>query len=109
MGPTSHSSLTSRASTRTPRGHPAEGTHTRKVTASTLDDVLPSWAPDGSKLAFIRVNGPSQQVFTIKPDGSGLHKLTNNGLLKGQMAWSPDGTKIVLTAGSEGNPDLYVM
>ena len=88
--------------------HP-DGTHVKQVTTSPGDDVLPSWAPGGAKLAFVHVSGANQQVFTIKADGTGLTKLTHSPLLKGSLAWSPNGKKIAVTEGVEENPDLYVM
>ena len=86
-----------------------DGTDLKQVTSSPHDDLFPSWAPGGGKIAFVRVNGASQQVFVVKPDGTGSNQLTHSSTLKGALAWSPNAQKIALTAGPEGNADIFVM
>ena len=62
---------------------------TRKVVSSGdqyADDVL--WSPDGTMLAF----GTDRGVSTVRPDGSGLRRLTDFGR---DAVWSSDGTSVV--------------
>jgi len=52
----------------------------------------PQWSPDGQWLTF---SDTTNNVFIVKPDGSGLAQLTHGG---GSWVWpsfSPDGTQIV--------------
>ena len=81
----------------------------KRVTSSPKDDLFPSWAPSGRKIAYIRVNGASTQVYTVRRDGTGVRQLTHSSSLKGNLAWSPNGKRIALTAGPEGNADIFVM
>jgi dipeptidyl aminopeptidase/acylaminoacyl peptidase len=63
----------------------------------------PSWSPTGDKIAFaLRGNGISTKIYTINPDGSGLHLLRNN--TGDNPIWSPDGEQIAYTT----DQGLYV-
>jgi WD40 repeat protein len=58
----------------------------------------PDWSPDGSRIAFgLGVSG-NVDVYTIRPDGSGLVRLTTDAAVDSDPAWSPDGTKIAFTS-----------
>jgi uncharacterized repeat protein (TIGR01451 family) len=54
----------------------------------------PSWSPDGSRIAFA-----DGDLFTIRPDGTGLHRVTYlfgvHDQSASQPAWSPDGSALV--------------
>ena len=48
-----------------------------KLTAATTGDGAPDWSPDGRWIAFERETGDkSTDLFLIRPDGSGLRRLT---------------------------------
>jgi Tol biopolymer transport system component len=75
-------------------------------------DFNPDWSPDGTKIAFERDAGASQEIFTMTADGADLQQITFDAF-PGDMdpAWSPDGMKIAVVrfdipAGRDG---LYVM
>ena len=64
-----------------------------------VSNSLPVWSPDGSKLAFLVLEGEQEErgyydstfnrvLYTIGADGS---ELTRLGEAFGQSAWSPDG------------------
>lgn len=75
----------------------------RQITPAEQEDHVPDWSPDGTKIAFSShcCNPQNQEIWTVNPDGSGLHRLTNNG--KEYFAgphdfgpsWSPQGDAIV--------------
>ena len=67
--------------------------------------------PSGARLAFIRDLGPSIgfEIFTVRPDGTGLKRLTDNLAEEWGPKWSPDGTKIAFSSHRDGNDDIYVM
>lgn len=62
-------------------------------------------------IAFVdRDGGGDEEIFTIKPDGTGRRQLTRNNTLDDEPAVSPDGRRIAWTAmGSPGNVDVFVM
>lgn len=54
---------------------------------------VPTWSPDGSLVAFTSDMDGTEQLYTIRVDGSGLTKLTTMGA-SGRPAWSPDSSTI---------------
>ena len=62
----------------------------------------PSWSPDGSQIAFVRLGG----IFVMNADISGLRQLTNtlNDDRDSNPVWSPDGRRIAFIRDS-GDPD----
>jgi Tol biopolymer transport system component len=61
-------------------------------------DECPVWSPDGSRIAFRR----SEDVFSVRSDGSEPVNLTNNPTADGCPAWSPDGTQIAFLSDRDG-------
>ncbi len=54
-----------------------DGTDLRRLTDDAFRDRLPVWAPDGSRLVFYSNRSGQYQLWSIRPDGSGLAQLTN--------------------------------
>ncbi len=63
---------------------------------TSLDDPVGSvsWSPEGSWLAFSLApgGGMNQQVYLVRPDGSGMKRLTDGGKETNQLGvWTKDG------------------
>jgi TolB protein len=62
----------------------------RQLTPERLDVTTqdPAWAPDGTRIAYDRVNqtGPGTAVLTIRPDGTGAVLVTRNAV---EPNWQP--------------------
>ncbi len=65
----------------------------------------PSWFPDGSRLAL----DLDDEIWTVRPDGGGITRLTNNADTDFAPAVSPDGTRIAFSSSRDGDFELYVM
>jgi Tol biopolymer transport system component len=72
-------------------------------------DGEPAWSPDGSRIAFSRRHGESQDIYIVDADGSNLVRRTN-GNKNMSPSWSPDGVWIAFTGCcTTGSADVYKM
>jgi Tol biopolymer transport system component len=86
----------------------SDGTHEHQVTDAP-DDLNPSFAPNGRHIVFVHYVGVTPEIFTMRPDGSHLRRLTHNDQSDTNPSYSPDGKKIVWS-GYRGRPeDILVM
>jgi dipeptidyl aminopeptidase/acylaminoacyl peptidase len=77
--------------TRTLYGKPKTRTHS------------PRWSPDGKWVAFICQEDGHDDLWMLRPDGSGLHQVTRLGYDIAQFAFSPDGSRIALVVIRQGS------
>jgi Tol biopolymer transport system component len=71
----------------------------------------PSWSPDGEWIAFLNERGILGDIYLVKPDGTGLTRLTDSDDISrdGNLVWSPDGKQIAFSANRDGKLEIYVM
>lgn len=85
-------------------GAPVKLTHTPAVS-----DVMPSWSPDGERVAFLRYGsgGAVDGIWTMKSTGGGLKAVPGS---KGasEPAWSPDGKRIAYSRPVGTQREIYV-
>ena len=78
-----------------------DGTNVVKLTSGSDFESQPSWSPDGTKIAFIRLvstqSGSAGQIFVMDSDGNNLQQVTNTTDDDLSPSWSPDGTEIVFS------------
>jgi dipeptidyl aminopeptidase/acylaminoacyl peptidase len=92
---------------------PASGGWPTLVTA--LDDQVldVSWSPQGDWLAFSVApgGGMNQQVYLIRPDGTGMRRLTDGGKENNWLGfWSHDGRRLAIASNRRGpaSMDAYL-
>jgi TolB protein len=77
-----------------------------KITKLTTEwDNFPSWSPAGDRIMFTRMIQGDFEIFTIRPDGSGLRQLTHDHGNDAHSQWSHDGKWIVFTSSRMGWKD----
>jgi TolB protein len=82
---------------------------------SDLPSADPTWSPDGTRIAFVRVVSPdceddcNLEIYLMNPEGSELTNLTNNPGLDYNPVWSPDGRNLAFVSYRDGNDEVYVL
>ncbi|HSB02627.1 MAG TPA: S9 family peptidase [Anaerolineales bacterium] len=71
--------------------------------------LSPKWSPDGGWIAFIAQETERDEIYLIRPDGEGLHQLTNTGHDVTQFEWSPDGKQLAVVFNRNGAFDLSLV
>jgi Tol biopolymer transport system component len=94
----------------------SDGTNRRRIISFAHEDGVgtTAWSPDGSKILFWFARGtcqvlPCSQLYTIKPDGTGLTQLSHSSGGYWSAMWSPDGTKIVSVRNLVSNGQSYAV
>ncbi len=87
----------------------ADGTDQRNVTNNPALDAGPDWSR-GNRIAFHSDRSGAVAVYTMRPNGKGVRKLTDDSLDAFDPAWSPDGGQIAFADhASFGESDLFVI
>ncbi len=71
-------------------------------------DNFPLWSPRGDLIMFSRLIDGAYEIFTIRPDGTSLKRLTNTHGNDAHQGWSPDGESIVFASSRMGFKDEVV-
>ena len=85
----------------------SDGTGERQLTNDAAYDRNPTFSPDGQWIAFMSNRSGKNQIWLIKPDGSGLRQATDAANGAGSHnPWSPEGTRLI--GGETTTDDNYV-
>ena len=68
-------------------------------------DNFPAWSPNGDLIAFTRFSEDDYDIYTIRPDGTGLKRLTTTPGNDAHEIWSPDGKQILFSSARLGFKD----
>jgi TolB protein len=62
-----------------------------------------------TRIAFVSQVGKAKEIFVMDYDGEQIKKLTSNGSLNLNPAWSPDGSKIAFLTYRSGRPEMVIL
>jgi TolB protein len=80
-----------------------------EITSLTTEyDTFPTWSPRGDIIAFTRLVDGDYELFSIRPDGKDLRRLTNSPGNDSHCSFSPDGEWIAFTSARMGYKDEAV-
>lgn len=92
-----------------------EGAAPVQFTQGPADEVMPSWSPDGSRVAFVVTKdldqGPSD-IYVVGADGQGLRLLTPGEECATNPSWSSNGAAILYLSavcGPGNSASVFVM
>jgi TolB protein len=98
---------------------PADGSKVSRLTSALAQEFEPTWSPDGRLIVFASgrdgASGPlgprglPSSLYTVRPDGSGLVRLTRTPSYDGDPTWAPAGGKIVFVSDRAGSSDVWIM
>ena len=82
---------------------------TRLTSNRYIWDIMPSWSPDGTKIAFASDRQANWDVYLMNADGSGQTSLTGPATADWDPTWSPWGTRIAFLRDVDDASDIFVM
>jgi TolB protein len=89
---------------------PAAGGQAERVVRQPGEAAGPAYAPDGALVAYdYRAPGSSiREIYVMRPDGTGIRRVTRLGEVSSSPAWSPDGARIAFQSNARsGNSEIF--
>jgi Tol biopolymer transport system component/mannose-6-phosphate isomerase-like protein (cupin superfamily) len=68
-------------------------------------DNFPGWSPKGDLIEFTRFSEGDFDIYTVRPDGTGLKRLTRSPGNDAHAIWSPDGKHLLFSSARFGFKD----
>jgi formylglycine-generating enzyme required for sulfatase activity/Tol biopolymer transport system component len=86
---------------------PSGGSVTPTQLTTDSSDMAP--AAHGNKITFMSIRDGNWEIYSMNTDGSGLKRLTNNGVNDGLPTFSPDGQFIAFVSDEGGQWAIWFM
>jgi hypothetical protein len=87
----------------------ANGTGVTRLTNNSVDDTMPSWSPDGSKIVFDSMRDGNSEIYVMNADGTNQTRLTYDPAGDFDPTWSPDSQQIAFVSERDFNREIYTM
>ncbi|WP_246027492.1 amidohydrolase family protein [Novosphingobium umbonatum] len=88
---------------------PAKGGEAKRISDYFNDAHLPTWSPDGSRIAYYAFRDGNYDLWTAKADGSEARQLTQGTYDDREPSWSPDGKSIAFASERGGGYDIWTI
>ena len=86
----------------------SNGRRQRNLTRHPARDKWAAWSPDGRSIAFVSSRAGGEDVFVMRPDGTGVRNVTRTPRLKeSHPSWSPSGELTFIRHGERGPIELW--
>jgi Tol biopolymer transport system component len=88
----------------------AAGRNPRQVTSDSSEAVVhttPRWSPDGTKLAFRRVEKIKSDIDVVDLSSQAVTRVTNDNVPDMDPVWAPDGRHIYFASSRGGGLNLW--
>ena len=79
------------------------------ITPGSRQMLHPELSPDGEWLAFDSTGNKQEDLFVIRPDGTGLLQLTDDIHKDRLPRWSPDGKRIAFSSNRTGGFEIWTI
>lgn len=86
-----------------------DGRSVTRLTNRPAIDSMPSWSPDGSRIAFVSDRTGTPQIYMMNPDGTGQRRISFQGGYNVNPEWSPRGDRIAYAAMVGGRFNIMTM
>ena len=73
-------------------------TSPRQLTFGERSDSSPVWAPDSTRVAFVRAHKNQPQIWILSLEGGEAFPITSSEFGAFAPVWSPDGTKLLFSS-----------
>ena len=76
-----------------------------------IEDDRPQWSPDGGRIVFNSdvLDPGNVDIYTIRPNGGDLRRITTSAAFDGLPNYSPDGDRITFSSDRTNNLEVFVM
>ena len=79
------------------------------IYSCTSNNISTNSVNDATFIAYESYDSGNSEIYTMRPDGSDIVRLTKNKYNDSWPRWSPDGNKIIFVSDRNGNSEIYIM
>ncbi len=86
-----------------------DGGRATRILDDGYDARMPTWSPDGKRLAFQAYRSSTWSIWAINADGSGLQQVTWGPFDDREPHWSADGSRLAFSSDRSGSYDVWAI